>query len=81
MNFVLVWMKLFVATCSPSRDSCGHYEIWGHSTMVGPFGEVIASCGDEETLLVAEIDNTYLQIVRESFAGEDQLSLPIQLHF
>ncbi|KAF9623962.1 hypothetical protein IFM89_006689 [Coptis chinensis] len=28
--------QLFVATCSPARDSSGSYMIWGHSTLVGP---------------------------------------------
>ena len=36
MSLFLLWWQLFVATCSPSRDSSGSYAIWGHSTLVGP---------------------------------------------
>ncbi|KZV39510.1 Nitrilase/cyanide hydratase and apolipoprotein N-acyltransferase family protein, partial [Dorcoceras hygrometricum] len=28
--------QLYVATCSPARDSAGSYTIWGHSTVVNP---------------------------------------------
>ncbi|KAM7254443.1 hypothetical protein ACFE04_003823 [Oxalis oulophora] len=48
--------QMFIATCSPSRDSAGSYTIWGHSTVVNPFGETIASAGHEETVVVVEVD-------------------------
>ncbi|OVA08372.1 Carbon-nitrogen hydrolase [Macleaya cordata] len=53
--------QLFVATCSPARDSRGSYMIWGHSTLVGPFGEIIATSGHEETTVIAEIDYSMIQ--------------------
>nr|POE68105.1 omega-amidase, chloroplastic [Quercus suber] len=56
--------QLFVATCSPSRDSSGSYAIWGHSTLVGPSGEIIATSGHEETLVVAEIDYSKIELQR-----------------
>ncbi|CAN4098008.1 unnamed protein product [Withania somnifera] len=48
--------QLYVASCSPSRDSSSSYMIWGHSTVVGPMGEIIATTGHEEAVLIAEID-------------------------
>ncbi|KAJ8526530.1 hypothetical protein K7X08_029007 [Anisodus acutangulus] len=35
--------QLYVATCSPARDSGSSYVAWGHSTLVGPFGEVLVT--------------------------------------
>ena len=32
--------QLFVATCSPARNSEASYQAWGHSTAVDPFGKV-----------------------------------------
>lgn len=64
--------QLFVVSCSPSRDSTGSYEIWGHSTIVGPFGEIIATSGPEETVVVAEIDYSEIQLRRESIPLEKQ---------
>lgn len=30
------FFQLFVATCSPARDSGAGYIAWGHSTLIGP---------------------------------------------
>ncbi|KAK4706435.1 hypothetical protein R3W88_034002 [Solanum pinnatisectum] len=35
--------QLYVATCAPARDVGGGYVAWGHSTLIGPFGEVLAT--------------------------------------
>ncbi|OMO63549.1 Carbon-nitrogen hydrolase [Corchorus olitorius] len=67
-----LWTQLFVATCSPSRDSAGSYTIWGHSTLVSPFVEIITTSEHEETVVVAEIDYSEIQLRRESFALEKQ---------
>ncbi|XVF27031.1 hypothetical protein REPUB_Repub14bG0071700 [Reevesia pubescens] len=64
--------QLFVATCSPSRDSAGCYKIWGHSTVVSAFGEIIATSEHEEMVVVAEIDYSEIQLRRESLPLEKQ---------
>ncbi|KAJ0006936.1 hypothetical protein Pint_29062 [Pistacia integerrima] len=64
--------QLFVATCSPSRESNGSYMIWGHSTLVGPNGEIIATSGHEETVVVAEIDYSAIQLRREHIPVQNQ---------
>ncbi|KAK9734461.1 hypothetical protein RND81_04G141400 [Saponaria officinalis] len=56
--------QLFVAVCSPSRDSDGSYQIWGHSMVVGPSGEVLASAAQEENLVMAEINYSEYRIQR-----------------
>ncbi|PSS36412.1 Omega-amidase [Actinidia chinensis var. chinensis] len=48
--------QLFVATCSPARDTNAGYVAWGHSTLVGPFGEVIATTEHDEAIVIEEID-------------------------
>lgn len=37
------------------------YMIWGHSTVVGPSGEIIATSGHEEAIVIAEIDYSAIQ--------------------
>ncbi|XP_031261823.1 omega-amidase, chloroplastic-like isoform X2 [Pistacia vera] len=64
--------QLFVATCSPSRESNGSYMIWCHSTLVGPNGEIIATSGHEETVVVAEIDYSAIQLRREHIPVQNQ---------
>ncbi|XP_027773366.1 omega-amidase, chloroplastic-like isoform X5 [Solanum pennellii] len=64
--------QLYVASCSPSRDSASSYMIWGHSTVVGPMGKIIATTGHEEAVLIAEIDYAAIQWTRESLPLESQ---------
>ncbi|XP_019415643.1 PREDICTED: omega-amidase, chloroplastic [Lupinus angustifolius] len=53
--------QLYVATCSPARDTGSGYVAWGHSTLVGPFGEILATTEHEEAIIVAEIDYSILE--------------------
>ncbi|XP_011078063.1 omega-amidase, chloroplastic isoform X1 [Sesamum indicum] len=53
--------QLYVATCSPARDSGSSYVAWEHSTLVGPFGEVLATTEHDEATVIAEIDYSLLE--------------------
>lgn len=53
--------QLFVATCSPARDEQGSYKAWGHSSVVGPFAEVLATCDEAPAVVYADLD--YGQLV------------------
>ncbi|KAI8874500.1 carbon-nitrogen hydrolase, partial [Backusella circina FSU 941] len=48
--------QMYVAACSPARDLSAEYHAWGHSTVVGPKGEVIVTCDEKETIVYADID-------------------------
>eukprot|EP00210_Caulerpa_lentillifera_P005891 g5633.t1 len=54
--------QVFVAMCSPSRSENG-YQVWGHSTVSGPFGEVLATSDETETIVYADLDS---QLVKQS---------------
>lgn len=58
--------QLYVATCSPARDAGAGYVAWGHSTLVGPFGEVLATTEHEEAIIVSEIDYSLIELRRTS---------------
>lgn len=58
--------QLYVATCSPARDEGAGYVAWGHSTLVGPFGEVLATTEHAEDIIIAEIDYSILELRRTS---------------
>ncbi|RYQ86240.1 hypothetical protein Ahy_B10g105925 isoform D [Arachis hypogaea] len=55
------YIQLYVATCSPARDTGSGYIAWGHSTLVGPWGEVLATTEHEEAIIIAEIDYSILE--------------------
>ncbi|XP_075509652.1 omega-amidase, chloroplastic-like isoform X1 [Primulina tabacum] len=53
--------QLYVATCSPARDTGSNYVAWGHSTLVGPFGEVLATTEHDEAIVISEIDYSIIE--------------------
>ncbi|XP_067157439.1 omega-amidase NIT2 isoform X2 [Apteryx mantelli] len=57
--------QVYVATVSPARDEKASYVAWGHSTVVNPWGEVIAKAGTEETVLYTDIDLKKLAEIRQ----------------
>ncbi|KAL6496473.1 Omega-amidase, chloroplastic [Orobanche gracilis] len=53
--------QLYVATCSPARDTGSSYVAWGHSTLVGPYGEVLATTEHDETTVISEVDYSLIE--------------------
>ncbi len=47
---------LFVLTASPARVPGATYQAWGHSTAVGPFAEILATCDEQPATVFAELD-------------------------
>ena len=50
-----IGMKVYVATASPARISDASYTAWGHSTVVSPWGDVIATTECDENIVYADI--------------------------
>ena len=57
--------ELFFVGVSAARYEGFTYECWGHSTVVDPFGMVIASCDEKEQILYCDIDLNEVDSVRE----------------
>ncbi|XP_076955944.1 omega-amidase, chloroplastic-like [Bidens hawaiensis] len=64
--------QLHVATCSPARDALSVYVAWGHSTLVGPFGEVLATTECDEATIISEIDYSLLELRRTNLRLQKQ---------
>ncbi|MEX2601535.1 MAG: carbon-nitrogen hydrolase [Balneolaceae bacterium] len=45
----------------------GGSEFWGHSFVAGPFGEVLEEAGEEEEILIAEIDYDKIEEQRQEW--------------
>jgi omega-amidase len=58
--------QLFVAMCSPARDEAGSYVAWGHSTVVNPFGEVIATTEHNPGIVFADLDLSEIEVRRQN---------------
>jgi omega-amidase len=48
--------QCFVATCSPARDPDYSYVAWGHSTVVGPWGDVLGTCAEGDAVVSADLE-------------------------
>lgn len=57
--------QVYVAAVSPSRIESSSYVAWGHSSVVSPWGEVVAKAEHHESILYADIDLDYLEQVRQ----------------
>ncbi|KAM4701420.1 omega-amidase NIT2 [Discoglossus pictus] len=64
--------QVYVATVSPARDEKASYVAWGHSTVVSPWGEVIAKAAAEETIIYTDIDLQYLADIRQQIPIHSQ---------
>lgn len=64
--------QLFVATVSPARDTSASYVAWGHSTVVNPWGEVIATTEHDQTIVYADIDLSQVDSMRASIPVQFQ---------
>jgi len=65
-------LQLFVATCSPARVDDADYVAWGHSMIVDPWGKVVASAQEKEEIIVADLDTSLIQKVREQIPTSKQ---------
>lgn len=67
--------QCYVLTASPARSDppanpedskYPHYSVWGHSTAISPWGEVIATCNEEEHVVIVDLDMSKVEEMRES---------------
>jgi omega-amidase len=56
--------QCYAAAVAPARDLMAPYVSWGHSTVVSPWGDIIATADEKEQIVYAEIDLDYLHQVR-----------------
>ena len=52
---MLTSRQLFVAGVSPARNPDAQYQAWGHTTVVDPWGAVLATCDVDQTIVYADI--------------------------
>jgi omega-amidase len=71
--------QCFVLTASPARSTEANpsskypqYTAWGHSTVVSPWGDVVATTDEKEGLVVADLDLSRIQQVRRGIPIDTQ---------
>ena len=57
--------QLYIAACSSARDEKAKYAAWGHSCVIGPWGDKIAGLDEKPGTVSVEIDTRVVDTVRE----------------
>lgn len=69
--------QLFVAAVSPARNPSSSYQAWGHSTVVGPWGDILATTGHEPATVYAELDLSKAEEMRQNIPTSQQKRLDL----
>jgi len=69
--------QLYVATASPARNPESKYQAWGHSSIVSPWGDVIATTEHDPDTIIAEIDLNRVDEIRQNIPISKQARLDI----
>ncbi|KAL2130060.1 hypothetical protein VTI74DRAFT_6936 [Chaetomium olivicolor] len=64
--------QVYVALCSPARDMTAGYHAFGHSLVVDPMAQVLVEAGEEEGIVVAELDGEKIEEARRGIPLRDQ---------
>lgn len=64
--------QIYIGTISPARDTSAKYIAWGHSSVVNPWGEVIATSEEYEAIIYGDVDLDYVEKVRQMIPLRDQ---------
>lgn len=57
--------QIYVAMCSPARDTEATYHAYGHSMVVNPNAEVLSEAEESETIIYAELDGNKIEETRK----------------
>jgi omega-amidase len=57
--------QCYVAAISIARNPDSAYTAWGHSTVVNPWGEVIATTEEGPATVMAELDMARVDAIRD----------------
>jgi len=69
--------QCFVATASPARNPESKYQAWGHSSIVSPWGDVLATTEHDPDIVFAEIDLSKTDEIRQNIPISKQVRTDI----
>lgn len=64
-------------TVSPARNPASSYQAWGHSSVIGPWGDVVGALDHQEGLLLADLELGKVQEVRRNIPVSQQKRLDL----
>jgi predicted amidohydrolase len=64
--------QIYVALCSPARDTTATYHAWGHSMVVDPMAQVLVEAEEGETIVYGEMNGDKIEETRKGIPLRDQ---------
>lgn len=64
--------QVYVAMCSPARDTSASYHAWGHSLVVDPMAQVLVEAEEKETIVTADLTGDKIEETRKGIPLRDQ---------
>ncbi|KAK3402943.1 carbon-nitrogen hydrolase [Sordaria brevicollis] len=64
--------QIYVALCSPARDTSAGYHAYGHSLIVDPMAQVLVEAEESEAIVSAELDGQKIEEARSGIPLRDQ---------
>jgi omega-amidase len=64
--------QLYVATISPARNPDASYHAWGHSSVISPWGDVVATTEHDSDIVFCDLDFTNVEEIRENIPVSKQ---------
>ena len=61
-----------VIVCSPARSTTASYQAWGHSSIVSPWGKVLATTEHQESIVTADINMNEIYEMRRNIPVSKQ---------
>ncbi|OTB00646.1 hypothetical protein M426DRAFT_324115 [Hypoxylon sp. CI-4A] len=58
--------QLYVALCSPARDTSASYHAYGHTLIADPLGQVLGEAGEAEDIISWELDGAKIDETRKN---------------
>jgi omega-amidase len=64
--------QVYVAAVSPARDESASYHAWGHSTIISPWGDIVATTDHEPATVHATVDMSKVDEIRTNIPVSKQ---------
>ena len=64
--------QMYIITCSPAYNPITKYPVYGHSSIIDPWGKIIKTCDNNESIYVKDIDLNEIYNFRSSIPTSKQ---------
>lgn len=71
--------QVYVVAASPARNPAASFQVWGHSMIVNPWGEIVAEGGSEEEVIFASLDLSLIDKIREELPLLQQTTVKLDI--